>query len=239
MRLHRCMRDLIRNKPRLRHLIGFGKTLIGIAEYVVIILLHIARLGVVDKVRLRLHRFFGIKIGRQRLVLDVDQFERFLGDRLGNSNHTNDVVADVAHLVESQRVLVVTHRKNAVGIGSILAHYDGNYALALFGAARVDALDACVRIMGMQNLTDQHARHAEIVGVLARPGGLRGSVDHRGRLADNGETTHIVIPSEVRNLLFCALRNVTSPLIPSVLLRSPIGWLHTSGYSPYSGTDCC
>ena len=42
----------------------------------------------------------------------------------------------------------------------------------------------------MQNLPDQHARHAEVVGVLAGAGGLAGRVDHRDGFADNGEVSH-------------------------------------------------
>ncbi len=80
---------------------------------------------------LRLHRLFGIEVGGQHFVLDIDQFERLLGDRFGDSNHAGDVVADVAHLVERQRVLVVADGKNAVRIGRVLADDDRDHAFAV------------------------------------------------------------------------------------------------------------
>src|SRR5579863_229619 len=42
----------------------------------------------------------------------------------------------------------------------------------------------------MQNLSDQHSRHAEVVSVLAAPGGFFRGIDHGGGLADNGEVRH-------------------------------------------------
>jgi hypothetical protein len=82
VRLHRRVRHFIRDEPRLRYLIGFGKAFVGIAKNVVIILLQIARLGIVYQIRLRLHRLFRIEVRRQHFVLDVDEFQRLLGDGL-------------------------------------------------------------------------------------------------------------------------------------------------------------
>ncbi len=84
-------------------------------------------------------------------------------------------------------MLVVTDGKNAVGIRRIFADDDGDHSFELLGAAGVDALDARVRIGRMQNLADQHAGDAEVVGVLAGAGGLFGGVDHGGGFADDGE----------------------------------------------------
>src|SRR3954470_22104033 len=44
-----------------------------------------------------------------------------------------------------------------------------------------------MRIGRVQDLAHQHARHAEVVGVLAVAGDLLGRIDHRHRLPDDGE----------------------------------------------------
>src|ERR1035438_6386061 len=72
MRLHRRVSYFICDKARLGHLVGFGKTFGGIAEDVVVILFQIAGLRFMDKVRLGLHRLFGIEVRGQDFVLDVD-----------------------------------------------------------------------------------------------------------------------------------------------------------------------
>ena len=111
MRLHGRVRDFIGDEARLGNVVGFGKTLIRIAEDVVIILFQIPRLVVVNEIGLRLHRFFGIEVRRQHFVLNIDQFQRLLGDRLGDRDHASDVVPDVSHLVERERMLVVADRR--------------------------------------------------------------------------------------------------------------------------------
>jgi hypothetical protein len=45
----------------------------------------------------------------------------------------------------------------------------------------------------MQDLPDQHAGHAEIVGVFARPSGLSCRIDHGYGFADYGEVSHFSI----------------------------------------------
>src|SRR5260370_41752017 len=48
--------------------------------------------------------------------------------------------------------------------------------------------DLSMGIRRVQNLPHEHPRQAEIVGVFPRASGLMRSVDHGGRLADDGET---------------------------------------------------
>ena len=176
----------------------------------------------------RLHRLFGIEVSGQHFVLDVDEFQSLLGGRFGDRDHASHVVADVADFVERQRMLIVADRKNAVGIGRVFADNHGDHAVEFLGAAGVDALDARMRIGRMQNLANQHAGHAEIVGVLAGAGGLFRRVDHGGGLADDGEVaTHfsvpraLVIPSDARNLLSAVQRKVTSRPFLRVPPQSP------------------
>ncbi len=43
----------------------------------------------------------------------------------------------------------------------------------------------------MKNLSDEHARDAEVVRVFAGAGCLLRRVNHRGGLADDGEISHL------------------------------------------------
>ncbi len=123
------MRHFVRNKPRFSYLLCFVKSLVWITKDMVVILLQIAGLVVVNKVRLRLHRFFGIEIRGQDFVVDVDQFECRLGDGFGSRNHTGYIVAHIANLVGRQRMLVVADGQDTVRIGRVLAGHDGHHAV--------------------------------------------------------------------------------------------------------------
>ena len=101
----------------------------------VIILFQVARLVVVDEIGLRLHRLFGIEVGRKHFVLHIDEFQRFLGDGLRNRDYARHVIADVTHFVERQRMLIVAHGKNSVRIGRVFANDNGYNSVELFGAA--------------------------------------------------------------------------------------------------------
>ena len=144
----------------------------------VIVLLDIVRTILVDQVALRLHRLFRIEVRRQRLVLDLDQLQRLLRDFFGHGSHAGDVVADVTHLADRQRSLVVTDRKNSILIRSIFARNDRNHAIQGSRATGVDALDQRMWIRRMQNLANQHSGQAEVVGVLAAASGLAGGIHH-------------------------------------------------------------
>ncbi len=247
MRLHRGVRHFIRNEARLGHMIRFGKALVRIAERMVIILLQIARLVVVNQISLRLHRLFRIEISRQYFILDVDQFQRLLRNRLRNSDHARHVIPNVTHLVERQSVLIVSDRENSVRIRRVFSNDHGHNAINSFGAFRIDALDPSMRIRRMQNLANQHAGDAKVVRVLAAARSLLRRVDHRDGLADNGERTHcvfvispnIVIPSGARNLLSAGGLLVTLQPSPAAPPQSPTGSPHTSGCNRCTGTDCC
>ena len=144
----------------------------------VIILLDIVRAVLVDEIGLRFHRLFRIEVRGQRLVFHVDQLERVLGNLFADGGNAGNVIADVADLLHRQRGLIVSNRKNAVGIRRVCAGHDGDHAVQRLGARGVNALDARVRIGRMQNLADQHAGKAEVVGVLAGAGGFAGGVHH-------------------------------------------------------------
>src|SRR5439155_15762218 len=96
-------------------------------------------------------------------------------------------VAYVADFIYGERMLIMADGKNSVGVRRIFAGSDRDDALQFFGAASVDALDARVRVGGMQNLADEHGGKAEVVGVLACAGGLARGVNHGDGFADDGE----------------------------------------------------
>ena len=156
----------------------------------VIIFFQVARLVVVNEIGLSLHRFFGIEVSGKQFVLYLDKFQRFFGNGFRNRNHTRDVVSDVAHFVERERVLIMTDGKNSIRIRRVFANYDSHDSIQLFGTSSIDMFYARVRIRRMQNLPNQHPGHAEIVGIFAATGGFFRRIDHGGGLADNAEVTH-------------------------------------------------
>src|SRR5450631_1669168 len=181
------MGDLVREKAALSNIVGLSEGLLRIAEDVVVVLLQVVRLVVVDKIGLGLHRLFGIEVGGQKLVLDVDQFESLFRDRLRDRSDAGDVIADIAYFVERERVLVMADGKDAEGVGSVLARDHRNHTVEPLGPAGVNALDASMRMRRMQNLSVEHAGEGEVVGIFARAGGFPSGVNHRDGFADDGE----------------------------------------------------
>ena len=190
VRLHRGVRNFVGDVAGLMHVVGVGETLVRIAEDVVIILLDIVGTVLVDEIGFRLHRLLGIEPRRQRLVIDIDQFERPLGGFFIDRRDARNVIADVAHFADCQRGLIVTDRKDAVSIRCVFAGHDRHHAFERFGARSVDALDAGVGIRRMQDLANQHARNFEVVRIFAGAGGFAGGVDHCDRFTDNGKVSH-------------------------------------------------
>ena len=53
--------------------------------------------------RCRLERVGGIDDGRQRLVVDLDQLQRILGEIAVRRDHDRDRLADIAHALDRDR----------------------------------------------------------------------------------------------------------------------------------------
>jgi hypothetical protein len=81
----------------------------------------------------------------QRLVVDLDQPRRFLGGELVGRDHRGHRIADEAHLVGAQRVLVLRYRQDAERDREQLAGEHGAHAVAGERLAGVDAADPGVR----------------------------------------------------------------------------------------------
>ena len=90
-------------------------------------------------------RFLGRGDGRQRLVSHSDERGRLLGDQFLRSHHRRHRIADEAHLVEAQRVLVLRDGKDPEGDGEVLASEDGTHAVDGERPGNVDGRDARVR----------------------------------------------------------------------------------------------
>src|SRR5204862_3093147 len=106
----------------------------------------------------RFHRFFGIEVSRQKLVLDIDQFERSVSRGFVERSDTSDVVAYIANFIDGQRALIVADGKDAVSVGRIFAGGHSDSAVELLRAGGIDALHAGMRIRRMKNFSDKHAR---------------------------------------------------------------------------------
>ena len=187
VRLHRGMRHFIGDEAGFSNLIGFRKTFFRFAKYVVIIFFDIVGLVIVNEIRLRLHRLFRIEVGREHLVVHLDQFQRSLRNCFRSRDHTCDVVANIADLVERKRILVMADRKNAVRFRRILPNSDRNHTIQFRGFTCVNGFDPGVRARGVQDLPHQHAGNTEIIGVFPGTGGLLGGIHHRGGLANDGK----------------------------------------------------
>ncbi len=124
----------------------------------------------------------------QFAVLDLDGARRRQGRRLVLGRHHRHVIAHVAHLLESQRLLVLRQRQHAEGApGHVLAGQDGDDAVHRLGRRRVDLLDACVRLVAADHLRHQHVGKHHVVGVDGLAGHLERSVDQRHARAQDLE----------------------------------------------------
>src|SRR5712692_672347 len=86
-----------------------------------------------------------------------------------------------------QRILVLTHWKNAVGDLEVLAREDQMHAGMRERAARIDSDDSRVRNGRAQQLTMQHARQHDVVSKLRLAGDLGPAIDATTRLADQAQ----------------------------------------------------
>ena len=116
----------------------------------------------------------------QRLVVDVDQVDGVTGDVAVGGDHHGDGVADVAHAVARQHVMLGDHQVRQQPAGGDHAGHSGflgvgggedrDHAVGGESGGGVDALDVGVRVGAAHHGAVQHAVELEIVGVLAAPG---------------------------------------------------------------------
>ena len=138
---------------------------------------------------LRLHRLEGIGHDRQRLVLDLDQRRRVLGDRLGLGDDGDHRVTVEDDAVERQR--------RSVAIGGvrrrqrqILAGEDADHARHGPSSARLDAHEARVGVGTDDEACVHHARQLHVAGEAGDAGDLAGAIDARHGATDGGVLVH-------------------------------------------------
>jgi hypothetical protein len=109
----------------LEHAVGVGQCLFDVAEAERHRLVDVAGIAVLVDARLRMREaVLGIGIGAQRLVLDVDEVERFEGRQFVARDHGRHRIADEADAIDRQGMLVLAHRQDAVGNREIIAGQD-------------------------------------------------------------------------------------------------------------------
>ena len=185
VRFHGRMGDFVGDEASFGYLVGVGKTFLGISEYVVVVLFEVVGLVVVDEVGLRLHRFLGIEVSGQELIIHLDQFEGLICSGFVDGGNTRNVVAHVTDFIQSERVFVVADGQNTIRIGRVFSDDHCDHPGQLLRAAGVNAFDTGVRVRRMQDSADEHTGQAQVVGVLAGAGGLAGGVDHGGGFSDD------------------------------------------------------
>ena len=119
--------------------------------------------------------------GRQRLVVDLDQFGGVHRLVLGLGDDEGDIVADEAHAVLHQRRIArlvvgravaalvrAGHRQVApAGLDPVLAGQHAEHARRGLGLGRVDRLDLGVGVRRAQHMPERHARQHDVVDILA------------------------------------------------------------------------
>ncbi len=160
VRFHRGMRHFVGDVAALGDVVGFGKSLVQVAEDMVIIFFEIMRTVLVDEIAFGFHRLFRIEVGWKRLVFHVDQLDRIFGNLFADCSNAGNMIAHVADLLHRQRGLVVTHRKNTVWIRRVSPGDHSDDAVQRFCPRSIDMLDSGVGIGRMENLAHQHAGKA-------------------------------------------------------------------------------
>ena len=143
--------------------------------------------------RVGLHRLGDVDDVRQHLVVDLDQRQRLLGDRLrhrGDGGNRmalverllarHDVARDVAHVH-----LHLAGRHDQVGlVGEVLGRDHRLHAGQRLGLRGVDRLDDGVGVRAAQHLADQLAGQVEVGAEAGAAGHLVGAVGTIGTRAD-------------------------------------------------------
>ena len=110
-------------------------------------------------------RLLGREIDGKRLVLDVDPLERRIRRVLVDRRHRRHRVADEAHLVDAERVLVAGPGDDPVRGRQVPSGDDTVHAIQRLGLARVDGDDSGVRLGGAEDLPVQQPRQDDVVRV--------------------------------------------------------------------------
>jgi len=114
-----------------------------------------------------------------------DQLQRCVGRVLVDRCDRRDLVADEAHFVERERVLVRRPRNDAVLDRHVLARDDRVHTRQRERFRSVHPLHQCVSVRRAQRLRVQHSGQHDVVRIHRSTGGFGESVDLAVRLADD------------------------------------------------------
>ena len=129
--------------------------------------------AVVDRLGAGLHRLDGVGDHRQRLVLDLDRPRGPLGQLFRLRRHGGHRLAHAPHLVGQHVVVLVQrprHGDDALVVEDVRDIVEGEHDRAhRFGRARVDALDAGVRVRAGDEAPVQHPRQDDVAEYMLLP----------------------------------------------------------------------
>ncbi len=144
--LDRQVRAPLEEEHIVEHVVGAADGGIHVAELQGNRLVDVADVAVVVDAGLGVREaVVGAGVGAQRFVLHLDQVHGVGRRRLVTRDHGRHRVADEAHRLAAQRVLVVADRQHAIGDWKRLAGQYQVHARVRFGLRDVDANDARVR----------------------------------------------------------------------------------------------
>ena len=159
VRLDRRVRVALEERPVVADQVGRREPGLEVAEREVDLLEDVrAPRLLVDLDVLALERLLDGEDRLERLVVDVDQRQRLVRGVLVERGDGGDGLADVAHLVDRERRLVLRRRHDPHLLGHVRAGDDRDHAGMRQRAGDVEALDARVRLRRSQQAPVQHAR---------------------------------------------------------------------------------
>ena len=130
-----------------------------------------AALGMQHRIAARIDRLHHVGHGRQRLVLDLDESDRVLGDVAAVGDHQHHRLADMAHFAERDAALLDRRigkaRQRPGFLRRLLAGDHCGHAGQRQRRALVDRLDAGVRMRAAQHRRVRHVRQRDVVDEAA------------------------------------------------------------------------
>ena len=149
--LHGQVRVAFEEERVLAEVVGLGEAGLDVPEVERHLLVHVAaRAVVVDAGVGPAERLVDRHDRRQHLVVDLDELQRLLRRLLVERGHRRHRVADEAHLVQGERVLVLAHRQDAEGDRELGPDERRRDTPVRGGPRHVDAPDSRVRVRRAQ-----------------------------------------------------------------------------------------
>jgi hypothetical protein len=118
---------------------------------------------------------------------DVDQVEGLIGDPLIGGGHGGDRIANVAHLLPRQRLLILADGKDAELHRQVIAGEHGQDPGQRARPGGIDIQDAGMRMRAAQDPPIEHPGQSEVIGEFRLPGDLGIGIGLRQRLANDRE----------------------------------------------------